>query len=221
MESEVVKSSKSEQAYEQIKNNLIWTVYPPGSFLQERHLSEELGISRTPVRSALARLVSEGLLHQIPNRGILVPEITLTDIMEIYDIRMVTDGLAASYFAQHAEPERLEALSAVLRRAEQAIREEDYAQFRACDWRFHETYIEGISNSRLKSFLLNLSEQCKMIYVKQMDIPFCSAKLCGYQEIWKAFAAHDATLAEQLVRLHWVDVKNRAIEKYLQSGTLK
>lgn len=212
---ESTKMNKTDQAYEQIKDNLVWNVYPAGTFLQERQLSEELGISRTPIRSAMSRLVSEGLLQQIPNRGIYVPEITLTDVIEIYDLRMVNDGLAASYFAQQATAAQLEKLKTILDTAEKSIADGDYKQWRACDWQFHETYIESISNTRLKSFLLNLSEQSKMIYIEQMDTSVCSEKLCAYRAVWDAFSAHDAQLAEQLIRLHWIDIKNLAIERYL------
>ena len=72
--------SLDEQAYEQIKEAIINCVFNPGDFLAEVRLAEELGISKTPIRKAMARLHQEGFLDNVPYRGYFVADISIEDI---------------------------------------------------------------------------------------------------------------------------------------------
>ena len=107
-------------AYNIMKEHLINCTYAPGSILNEAHLTAGLKLSRTPVREAVSRLESEGFVKVIPKKGIYVTDILLSDVLQIYQIRMEFEPtilrLAASrlpkeeirYFCQrfeHGEPD--------------------------------------------------------------------------------------------------------------------
>jgi len=81
--------------YERLKSQIIDFTLKPGQKLQDRQLGSQFGVSRTPVREALNRLVQEGFVKQIPGQGYFVKEITIKEIEHLYDIREALEALAA------------------------------------------------------------------------------------------------------------------------------
>lgn len=82
------KKTLKIQAYSILKKKIIHCEYKPGSMLNEAQLAEELGFSRTPIREAISILEMEGFLHIVPQKGILVADILLNDIVQIFQARM-------------------------------------------------------------------------------------------------------------------------------------
>ncbi len=88
-------------AYQIIKDRLINCIYEPGSFLNESKLAEDLGLSRTPVREAINRLESEGLVKIMPKKGIFVSDIQLSDVLQIFQTRVEIEPVALRMAAPH------------------------------------------------------------------------------------------------------------------------
>ena len=86
--------SLAEQAYEKIKQNIMNLTYPPGMPLTEAMLTRELGMSRSPIRSAVKMLQTEGLIESDYYRSITVKDITRQDIEEIYQLRELLETYA-------------------------------------------------------------------------------------------------------------------------------
>lgn len=86
--------SLADQAYEQIKHNILNLTYPPGMPLTEAMLTKELGMSRSPVRTAIQTLQAEGLIVSDYYKSMTVKEITDKDINEIYQLRELLEGAA-------------------------------------------------------------------------------------------------------------------------------
>lgn len=78
-------------AYTEIKRRIITCEYSPGSLLNEQFLSNELNISRTPIREALNRIEHDGLIRIMPKKGIFVEEITMANISQIYQARSLLE----------------------------------------------------------------------------------------------------------------------------------
>ena len=85
----------ADRVYHQLRDNIGSHQIRPGERLQEVSLAAQLGVSRTPVREALARLESEGMIA-VEGRGFVVPELTDSDIDEIYQLRFLLEPAAAS-----------------------------------------------------------------------------------------------------------------------------
>lgn len=83
----------TDQVYEILRERVISGTISPGEFIRENGVSERLGVSRTPVREALARLASEGFLERIPHRGFRLPEESVNDLVEIYPIMTALEVL--------------------------------------------------------------------------------------------------------------------------------
>lgn len=82
------------QAYKILKEKIVSCEYQPGSMLNEAQLAEELGFSRTPIREAISILEMEGFLCIVPKKGILVTDILLNDVVQIFQARMEIEPIA-------------------------------------------------------------------------------------------------------------------------------
>ena len=83
-----------DQIYKIIRNSLWRGEYTPGQRLQEVELANRLHVSRSPVREALKQLVSDGLVIEIPNKGVYVKKFMVRDIDEIFDVRLMLESYA-------------------------------------------------------------------------------------------------------------------------------
>lgn len=99
-----------EGIYERIRRGIVEGHYPPGSRLVEQRLAEELQVSRTPVREAVRRLESEGLVVVERNRGAQVRPLDEADISDLYEVRARLEAYAAELAAERAEPVDLDDL---------------------------------------------------------------------------------------------------------------
>jgi DNA-binding GntR family transcriptional regulator len=96
-----------EFVYEQLKNNILVGVYKPGERLIETNLAQDLDVSRTPIRDALNRLESDGLVETLPHRGIFVSQLSKKNLQDFYQTRAVMEGLAAKLAAENATEQEL------------------------------------------------------------------------------------------------------------------
>ena len=111
-----------DQVYQILRNEICSGKYPPGSWLQETELTEHLGVSRSPVRESLRRLVADGLLVEIPNKGVFVKEFTQRDIEEIFDMRVMLESYAIRKSRSRMTSARLEKLVDLLEKLERIKR---------------------------------------------------------------------------------------------------
>lgn len=93
----------SQEAYQRLRDAIISGELAPDEPLSEAALAQRFDVSRTPVREALARLASDGLVRNIPNRGSRVAGISLSDVRELFQMREVLEGLAARLAAQNRD----------------------------------------------------------------------------------------------------------------------
>src|SRR5262245_53005652 len=88
-----------EQAYAEIKRQILGGELPPGTFLAERQVAARLGMSKTPVRSALERLESEGFVSISPQQGAIIRDLSVPEIADLYEIRMAIESFVARSLA--------------------------------------------------------------------------------------------------------------------------
>jgi GntR family transcriptional regulator, rspAB operon transcriptional repressor len=102
----------SAQVYNQIKTLILCNEVLPGQKLHHQELSERLGVSRTPVREALTRLVQEGYVSLLPNRGFTCKEIRLQEAVELYELREALEAFAVQKAIENLTDKTLAELSA-------------------------------------------------------------------------------------------------------------
>jgi len=215
-------NSKSLQGriYAQIREDLISGKYTGGTFLVEQDLCTQFGVSRTPVREALIRLSQDGYIEMIPNRGAFVPQITMKDIQELYDLRRVNDGLAAYLCCELATPALVEQMTASTQREEALLSAEDYAGASIEDLSFHSLYIKNCGSRALIQVIDLLEHQMARTSRLGADREAnLEASLGFHRQLIGAFEKHDAPLAREVMEAHWESNKQKYIRRYLE-GTI-
>src|SRR5579884_2415902 len=125
-----------EAVYHTLREAIIRNLLPPGTVTNERALAETLQVSRTPVREALRQLTVEGFLTNVPRQGLVVTDLSLKDIEEIYMMRAALEGAAARVSAQMISPSELVILENVCAQMAEATEQNDIERFLALNGRF-------------------------------------------------------------------------------------
>src|SRR4029078_6640061 len=94
-----VRRLLADRAYDALKTSLQSGAYPPGSFLSERQLAARLGMSKTPLKSALVRLEQEGYRRISPQQGIVVREPSVQEVSDLFDLREAIETFAVRRLA--------------------------------------------------------------------------------------------------------------------------
>lgn len=129
--------SFAEKAYQQLVRKITRLELAPGAVLVEKNLMAELGIGRTPIREALQRIATEGLVQHLPNRGMLVSDIGAANVQSIYEFRSLIEGAAARLAATRASEDNIAELQSLDGLLNRATEDGDIDRFVALDRNFH------------------------------------------------------------------------------------
>lgn len=192
-----------EIIFNTLKQRIISGEYEPGQRLIANDLAEEFDISRMPVREALTRLASTGLVELIPYKGAIVNELTAEDYVEIFYIRSVLEGLAARLACPNLTDEDLEKMRAANEEIKEMI-EKDDVDFQRVNRLFHSTIWQRTGSERLQTLLSNLYSEASQYRNLTMIYP---GRMKDVYEEHKRFLdslyTRDAEEAEECVRKHY------------------
>jgi DNA-binding GntR family transcriptional regulator len=138
--------SLREQVYEYLRVAINRGELHPGSFLDQRRLSESLGISKTPLRDALIQLETEGFVSILPRRGVLVNRLALDDIRHLYEIIGALEGVTVVAVADRLDESRLETMWSLNTEMVQAIAAGDFDTYYDRNLAFHDVFL-GLSDN--------------------------------------------------------------------------
>lgn len=136
----------TDRAYHQLEEMIVTLRLEPGQVLSEAELAEELGIGRTPVREALQRLASEGLVNILPRRGVLVSEINLSSQLLLLELRREVERLCVQKAAQRVTDEEREVFAQLADELAEAARNRDDAAFMRLDLEFNQAILRSSRN---------------------------------------------------------------------------
>ncbi|MCZ9883917.1 GntR family transcriptional regulator [Arthrobacter sp. B2a2-09] len=195
----------SEKAYAVLREDIIEWRLAPGTVLAEVEQSERLGVSRTPVREALGRLSAEGLTTAAGGRGVVVTDISLEDIDELFELRETLEGKAAALAAERGERPVFERLHAELLRAPEMLNDSDPARhdYYALVGRLDEAIDAAICNSYLAQAMRSL--RVHLVRVRRLaadDASRLNAAAAEHAAIAEAIALGDPRLAEAATTVH-------------------
>ncbi|WP_037545185.1 GntR family transcriptional regulator [Stappia stellulata] len=210
---EATKSSRVDDAYERLKEEIRTNRMPSGYQAPEPEIAVRLGMSRTPVREALIRLEAEGLVELIPRHGARVLPIRAADMREIYEILTALEpDAAARLAARKPSDEELTQLEKATRDMEAALEKEDLDTWAEADDRFHLALLELQGNRRLKGFVMSLYDQAhraRIVTMRMRDLPRKSTE--EHREILENLRSGDAEATRRVFREH----RRRAADELL------
>ena len=143
-----------ERAYEELKELIQTEVFLPNSFLSERQLVERLGMSKTPIRSALEQLEAQGLVAVSPQQGIVVRELSVREITDLFDTRVAVEPFVVSRLAsRNLTAEQVAGLEASLRDQDAAATTGDAPAATHLDIEFHTLLAHFLDNREILGWL--------------------------------------------------------------------
>ena len=198
-ERETEGTSRAEYAYKMLLDAIHEQQLKPGERVREDEVSRMLGISRTPVRQALHRLQTRGLLEQASGRGLLVAALTRQQVVELYAMRELMEGAAARLAAQHAGPSDIIAMRRVLDEFRKAAPEA--RKLARINRLFHATIHEAAHNRYLSQSLDGFSDTLALLQGTTFSLKGrWKSELAENTELVDAIERRDADSAEKAAR---------------------
>lgn len=153
--------SLAENVYQSLSAWIRDGVYNPGDRIRESVVSNELGVSRTPVREALRRLQSERRITMEPQRGAVVAELDRHEVVELYQLRQQLEGIAARFAAQHASSAEIAEMERILAKSVGAAN--DPRLLNQINWQFHTTIYSAAHNRFLLRSIAAISDEMALL----------------------------------------------------------
>ena len=193
----------SERAYVTLRDEILEWQLAPGTILGEVEQAARLGISRTPVREALARLIADGLVEALPGRGLVVTATSVDSVVELFEVREALESKAAALAAQRRDPAVFEALRAEFRASDGLLADPSRHGYYDLVRRFDEAMDAAVGNSYLVSTLAGLRTHIARVRRLAHDNPDrLAAAAAEHALIVDAVIAGDTDLARSATVVH-------------------
>lgn len=209
------RTGLQEQISEAIRQRIIYGDYPPGTRLNIDRLAQEMKVSTTPVREALARLVADRLVAFEPNKGYRVtPPPDAAWLSDLFDVRMLVEPYAAGVGAARRDPAVLERLTECQDRIA-ALKQDDITachRFIELNKEFHTEIVRSAGNRALYEQYIILSYHAQVVLVYRMGLMDIPMVLSEHVPILAAYRQGDGAAAEKAMRDHIKGGKGRAVD---------
>lgn len=193
----------AEAVHMTLREAILHGVLPAGQSLGEIQLAEVFRRSRTPVREAILKLESEGLAERFPRRGLVVARISREEVLEVYAVREMLDGLSARLAAFSTLPTELDRLVWLNERLRTAAERGDATAMTTLNIEFHTAIAQASRNSLLQGFMRRIHEWVRRFEDTTMSFPGRGLEAVAEHELLiEAIRGRDADRAERIAREH-------------------
>lgn len=203
--SERKRGSGVKLVYEMLRDEILTLSLPPGKPIDEVHLAERFGMSRTPIREALVRLAAEGLVETLPNRSAIVANIDFPKLHTFFDAITLMYRVTTRLAAQYHQPDDLDVIRAHQARYAEAVAAQDPLAMIAINRAFHAAIAEAGRNPYFTSLTLRLLDEGRRIlrlYYQSFNDRLPQEYSDEHDAIIAAIAARDIELCDRLARAH-------------------
>lgn len=191
------QQSLADRAYITVEEMVITLALEPGRVFSETELSQDIGIGRTPLREALLRLISDGLIESIPRRGMRVAEIRLSDMMAVLETRRPLDRLIASRSARRASAEERSRIREVANAMRQDALDGNIDGFMRHDRGMDDLLCAAARNSFAANACSSLHAHCRRFWYAYKSVGDLSASASLHVELAEAIDRQDETGAAE------------------------
>lgn len=188
------------RVYDILKDKILRGELRPGQKLAQDELAETLGVSRTPLLSALYKLDNEMLVESLPRRGFVVRRLSSDEFLHIYDLRLRLEPLGAAEAATSASPEEIDELGGIAAAFEASADTDRDDEIKVMDYRLHMQIMRMSRNT----ILHNIVSSFNLVLIANMEGLLKSPQRSATQHrtIIRAIESHDSRRAEQAMHFH-------------------
>lgn len=184
----------------------------PGDRLNEAALALRMGTSRGPIREAIRMLTGIGLVTAVPNRGVFVRQISVREMLEIYELRALLFGHAAEQAVHHLRPEHSQEFEQLLQQMDSACAAGDGDAYYAANLRFHTLILELGHNRRAHQAYDDYVKELHLFRRRYFDAAGNMRRSnVEHRQIYEAIAAGSATRARSLAQKHVMEGRQRLL----------
>lgn len=146
----------SQKVYRVLKTKIVKGILKPQAKLLEGKIAQQLGVSRTPVREAIQKLIAEGFVKKTPNLSLFVIEISPFEYQEVLQVRAILEGLAACLLAKKITEIEIKQLEENIEQTKDSVSANNLLVFADLNFRFHNLIVNNCGNNYLKKILNDL-----------------------------------------------------------------
>lgn len=199
-----------DRVFQEIKERIISGQLLAGARLHERNLSEELGVSRVPLREAILTLSAQGLVDIRPRSGAFVAHLTATDVVELFDVREALEPLATSLAASNRTTEQLGKLELTVRRQYDSMITHDHKTGSLTNADFHLEILHASGSDLLNTIVAPLESQIQRLF-RRTIVNIAEALYEDHKQMLNAIRCQDTDAAARLAQQHVAGTRAHSI----------
>jgi DNA-binding GntR family transcriptional regulator len=210
-----LRSTLRKDVTEVLRQAIIDGSLPAGAELNQAQIAEKLGISRGPVREALGQLEQEGLIRNVPYKGVYVTELTEKYIEELYSIRSALETFALSRSMERFTPQELEQLRRIIDKMRDMAQAQDAEQLVNLDLQFHQYIVELADHELLMNLwkLLQIGVR-RCLHTRHQIYRSLDEVVGSHPALVEAIAARNTELASQILHDHIIEAGEQIIKHW-------
>jgi len=203
-----------EIVFEYLRQSIVEGKLEPGKRLMEIQMAEQLGVSRTPVREAIRKLELEGLVVMVPRKGAYIADVSIKDVLEVLEVRMVLEGLAASLAAERMSDDEIKELACICNEFKSCYENDDIEGMIEKDVDFHDCIFNSTGNHKLNQISQGLREQIYRFRVRYISRYNKAKELVDeHQAIFNAIQSRDSESAYKYGTQHIESLTDHMMEQ--------
>ena len=210
--SEPASLSAVEMLAGDLRHRILSGVFQPGEFLRDARMCEEHSTSRHTYRSAAQMLVNQGLLHQIPNRGFMLPEFGPDDIVDITRVRGAIEGEAIRLIVLTGviPPQALEAVAVM----HASTLSSDQPALVAADRDFHRAIVSASGSARLMRAYTNLEGEIELLLIQRQAFYGTAEEMAQeHERLVQSLRSRHFDTAREAFKEHWEDLQIKLLDQ--------
>jgi DNA-binding GntR family transcriptional regulator len=202
-----------QRVYDHLRGEILDGRLEPGAELAEVALSEQLGVSRGPLREAIGRLAAEGLVTVRPRRGAVVRSLSEEEFLELYQVREALEGMAVKLAVPRLSDEDFEALAALNAAMDEHAARDEVEQFFQANLAFHARLLDACGNKTLQEVYRQLLDQVGRYRMRSLTLRGnLGRSVSEHAAILRAARRGDAARAAELMSDH-IRVPQRRLKR--------
>ena len=211
----------TQRAYDRIRHDVLTCAIAPGSDVSEAQLSTHYRLGKAPVRVALTRLAHEGLVRAIPRRGYVVTPITLRNIQDVFELRLMLEPSAARMAAGKTDMNRLRSLDEICCAGYEPGDARSISRFLDANKEFHVTIAQATGNARLATAVEQLLDEMTRLLHLGLGLRNRSSELRHeHRALLKALARGDGEAAERESRQQIEGARDMVLSAVMTSKSI-